>query len=86
MVAQRNARLGSDYTTPDFTQLPDAGGRAAGVRLDDLKRLLAYWWDACDWREVERLLNRLPNFSTEIDGERIHFVHAATSPLWRNQS
>jgi hypothetical protein len=28
-----------------------------------------------DWRAVEDELNRLPQFSTMIDGQRIHFVH-----------
>ncbi|MFP6662440.1 MAG: alpha/beta fold hydrolase, partial [Myxococcota bacterium] len=29
-----------------------------------------------DWRERESLLNRFPQFTTEIDGIDIHFVHA----------
>lgn len=32
------------------------------------------WLDAYGWHEAERRLIRLPNFSTEIDGERIHFA------------
>lgn len=59
----------------DWSQLPDAGGWDSGVGIDDLKRVAAYWRDSYDWRKVERHLNELPNFTTDIDGERIHFVH-----------
>ena len=59
----------------DWSQLPDAGGWSAGVGVKDLKRLIAYWRDAYDWRQVERRLNQLPNFATDVEGERIHFVH-----------
>lgn len=59
----------------DWNQLPDAGGWRSGVGIDDLKRLVAYWRDTYDWPKVERRLNQLPNFMTDIEGERIHFVH-----------
>ena len=72
---ERLAAIRAKVEAYDWSQLPDAGGWGAGVGLDDLKRLVAYWRDAYDWRAAERRLNRLPNFSTEIDGERIHFVH-----------
>jgi len=60
----------------DWSQLPDAGGWSAGVGVNDLKRLVAYWLDTYDWREVEQRLNRLPNFKTDVEGEGIHFLHA----------
>jgi pimeloyl-ACP methyl ester carboxylesterase len=47
----------------------------SGVGIKDVKRLVAYWRDSYDWREVERRLNQLPNFTTDVEGERIHFVH-----------
>ncbi|UYC19760.1 MULTISPECIES: epoxide hydrolase [unclassified Xanthomonas] len=59
----------------DWSQLADAGGWSAGVGIDDLKRLVAYWRGSYDWRATERRLNRLPNFTTEVEGERLHFVH-----------
>lgn len=34
-----------------------------------------FWLGAFDWRAVERRLNQLPHFITEIEGERIHFIH-----------
>ena len=63
----------------DWSQLPDAGGWRSGVGIDDLKRLVAYWRDTYDWRKVERGLNQRPNFTTDIEGERIHFVHVRGS-------
>ena len=60
----------------DWSQLTDAGGWSAGVGVKELKRLVAYWLDTYDWREVEQRLNRLPNFKTDIEGEGIHFLYA----------
>jgi pimeloyl-ACP methyl ester carboxylesterase len=59
----------------DWSQLADAGGWTAGVGVDDLKRLVAYWLEAYDWRTVEHRLNQLPNFTADVEGERLHFVH-----------
>jgi hypothetical protein len=28
-----------------------------------------------DWRKTETELNKLPHFTTEIDGQTIHFIH-----------
>ena len=72
---RRLADIRAKVESYDWSQLPDVGGWYAGVGIDDLKRLVAYWLDAFDWREVERRLNRLPNYFTRIDGEGIHFVH-----------
>ncbi|MFE5336710.1 epoxide hydrolase family protein [Isoptericola sp. NPDC056573] len=32
-------------------------------------------WKAFDWRAVERRLNAFPQFTTEIDGQPLHFLH-----------
>jgi pimeloyl-ACP methyl ester carboxylesterase len=72
---QRLASIRAKVEAYDWSQLPDAGGWKSGVGIADLKRLITYWQDRYDWRTVERRLNQLPNFTTDIDGERIHFVH-----------
>lgn len=59
----------------DWSVLPDAGGWSAGVGIEDLRRLVDYWRDRFDWRKVESRLNRLPHFMTEMEGQRIHFLH-----------
>ena len=72
---QRLAAIMAKVEAYDWSQLPDAGGWRSGVGIDDLKRLVTYWRDTYDWRKVERRLNQLPNFTTDIEGERIHFIH-----------
>lgn len=46
-----------------------------GVDLGYMKGLVDYWRTAYDWRKQERLLNQFPQFTTEIDGIRLHFIH-----------
>lgn len=49
--------------------------RSQGVQLATLHALARYWSDEYDWRRVERRLNALPQFTTEIDGVELHFIH-----------
>jgi pimeloyl-ACP methyl ester carboxylesterase len=72
---ERLGTIRSKVKAYDWSQLPDAGGWTAGVGVDDLKRLVSYWLNVYDWRKVERRLNQLPNFTTDVEGERLHFVH-----------
>ena len=46
-----------------------------GVPLAYLKELAEYWRTRYDWRSAEARLNSYPQFVTEIDGQRIHFLH-----------
>ncbi|GAB4589185.1 epoxide hydrolase family protein [Nocardia sp. IFM 10818] len=46
-----------------------------GVPVHWLRELVDYWRDEYDWRAAEAELNRYPQFTTEIDGQRIHFLH-----------
>jgi pimeloyl-ACP methyl ester carboxylesterase len=50
-----------------------------GVPRDYLADLIAYWADRFDWRAQERLLNGFGPTETEIDGQRIHFLHVRSS-------
>lgn len=61
----------------DWDQLPDAGGWTAGIGKADLRRLVDYWTTEFDWRSVEERLNRLPHYTAEIEGERLHFIHVS---------
>ena len=72
---ERLATIKAKVEAYDWSQLPDAGGWRSGVGIDDLRRLVAYWRGSYDWRGVERRLNLLPNFTTDIEGEHIHFIH-----------
>jgi pimeloyl-ACP methyl ester carboxylesterase len=49
--------------------------RSQGVQLATLKELARYWADDYDFGRIEARLNELPNFTTEIDGVEIHFIH-----------
>ncbi|WP_328523053.1 epoxide hydrolase family protein [Kribbella sp. NBC_00359] len=50
-----------------------------GFPLARLMELAEYWRTGYDWREHEARLNKLPHFTTEIDGQKIHFVHVRSS-------
>jgi pimeloyl-ACP methyl ester carboxylesterase len=49
--------------------------RSQGVQLATVQELARYWTTDYDWRKVEARLNALPQFTTEIDGVEIHFIH-----------
>ena len=49
--------------------------RSQGVQLATLRELARYWSTEYDWRKCEARLNALPQFTTEIDGVEIHFIH-----------
>jgi pimeloyl-ACP methyl ester carboxylesterase len=45
------------------------------VSLEWVKKLVGYWRNGYDWRAWEAKLNSYPQFTTEIDGQNIHFLH-----------
>jgi pimeloyl-ACP methyl ester carboxylesterase len=49
--------------------------RSQGVQLATIQELARYWKSDYDWRKAEAKLNALPQFTTEIDGVDIHFIH-----------
>jgi pimeloyl-ACP methyl ester carboxylesterase len=57
---------------PSSELVPD---RSQGVQLKTLHVLARYWRTEYDWRRAEAKLNALPQFTTEIDGVDIHFIH-----------
>ena len=50
-----------------------------GIPLDYTRELAAYWADGYDWRTREAALNRFDQFTTDIDGLTIHFIHQRSS-------
>jgi hypothetical protein len=50
-------------------------GWERGVPSSYLKQLAEYWRTGFDWRAQEARLNAYPQFTTEIDGQVIHFLH-----------
>jgi pimeloyl-ACP methyl ester carboxylesterase len=51
------------------------GDSSQGVRLAMLQELARYWTEEYDFVRIEARLNALPQFTTEIDGLDIHFIH-----------
>lgn len=59
-------------------QLPDADS-SYGVELGRLRDVTEYWRTTYDWRRFERRLNAYPQYVTEIDGQRVHYLQAGSS-------
>lgn len=57
---------------PEKEPVEDA---SQGVQLATMRELIRYWGTEYDFRRIERRLNAVPQFLTEIDGLDIHFVH-----------
>jgi pimeloyl-ACP methyl ester carboxylesterase len=49
--------------------------RSQGVQLATTRALADYWANEYDFGRVEARLNALPQFTTDIDGVDIHFIH-----------
>jgi pimeloyl-ACP methyl ester carboxylesterase len=50
-----------------------------GQPVSLIAELTRQWQTDYDWRKHEAELNRYPQFITEIDGQRIHFLHIRSS-------
>jgi pimeloyl-ACP methyl ester carboxylesterase len=61
---------------PERETVADA---SQGVQLATMQRLADYWETDHDWRKAEAKLNALPQFTTEIDGLPIHFIHVRSN-------
>ncbi|MGI5285860.1 epoxide hydrolase family protein [Nonomuraea polychroma] len=55
-------------------ELPGVGW-SYGIPVSYVQRLAEYWRSGYDWRKHEAALNEYPQFTTEIDGQNIHFLH-----------
>jgi pimeloyl-ACP methyl ester carboxylesterase len=62
----------SDTRWPD--EITDSGWNY-GANLPYMKELADYWFNTFDWRKVEEEVNSYPNFTADIDGYKIHFLH-----------
>jgi pimeloyl-ACP methyl ester carboxylesterase len=59
-------------------ELPGVGWEY-GIPLARVKELVQHWRTQYDWRKHEAELNELPQYTTEIDGQNIHFVHVRSA-------
>ncbi|CCM78259.1 epoxide hydrolase family protein [Rhizobium mesoamericanum] len=61
-----------------MTRWPDretVSDQSQGIQLERLKPLVEHWGSDYDWRKAEAKLNVLPQYTTNIDGLDIHFIH-----------
>jgi pimeloyl-ACP methyl ester carboxylesterase len=62
----------------EITRWPHAGpdaGWSRGIPRQYLENLAHYWQHGYDWRAAEARLNTFDQFTTEIDGANVHFLH-----------
>ena len=64
-----NTRWPEKETVDDWSQ---------GVPLAYTQEMCAYWLNEYDWRARETLLNQYEQFTTELNGIDIHFIHASS--------
>jgi epoxide hydrolase len=62
----RTTRWPEAETVDDWSQ---------GIPLAYVMELCRYWSDEYDWRRTESRLNSIPQFTTELDGLKVHFLH-----------
>ena len=53
----------------------DGAGWDYGTERSYLDELCTYWRGSFDWRAAEARFNRFAQFTTEINGENVHFYH-----------
>jgi pimeloyl-ACP methyl ester carboxylesterase len=49
--------------------------RSQGVQLATIQEVARYWAEDYDFGRIEARLNAVPQFTTEIDGVDVHFIH-----------
>lgn len=81
-IAVPQAELDDLQARLSAARLPDpdpAATRAAVTTLAPMSELIGYWRDGYDWRGHEAELNSWPQVTTEVDGQRLHAIHAPAS-------
>jgi microsomal epoxide hydrolase len=59
----------------EFPPAPVGGGWTYGCDADFLKKVCDHWVSAYDWKAAQDNLNRFDQFTAEVDGYQLHFVH-----------
>ena len=70
-IAELRRRIGA-VRLPSKELVED---RSQGVQLATIRELARYWTTEYDFGRAEKRLNALPQFTTEIDGVEVHFIH-----------
>jgi pimeloyl-ACP methyl ester carboxylesterase len=72
-----NLRRRIEATRWPTAELVEDGSQ--GVQIAFLRELARYWLEEYDFGRLESRLNELPQFTTEIDGVSVHFIHVRSS-------
>ncbi len=76
-----------DIPQADLDDLRDRLGRARwpdelpgddvddGIKQSYVRSLFDHWQATYDWRATEARINAHPQFTTEIEGQNVHFLH-----------
>ena len=78
VISVDQAALGDLHDRLRHARWPErepVGDWSQGMPLGYLRELCSYWAESYDWRATEARLNRIPQFTTAIDGLDIHFLH-----------
>ena len=76
------ADLDDLYDRLDRVRWPDelpSVGWDLGIPLERVRELATYWREKFDWRAQEAALNAWPQYTTEIDGQNVHFLHVRSA-------
>ncbi len=63
-------RMPESETVDDWTQ---------GIPLSYMREIQTYWQNEYDWRRCEAQINRYDQFTTEVFGLNIHFMHITSA-------
>lgn len=74
-IAELDARIAATRWPSELTDV----GWDRGVPVEYLKELSHYWRTGYDWRSHEAALNALPQFTTVIEGQTVHFLHVRST-------
>jgi pimeloyl-ACP methyl ester carboxylesterase len=77
-VSVTDAALADLRRRLELTRWPDEVGEGTweyGMPLKVLRDVVEYWSNRFDWRAAERKLNGLPQFTIDIDGRVVHYLH-----------
>ena len=55
-------------------EMPDDGGWEYGTNLDYMKEISDYWVNKFDWKKHEAEINKFSNYTTDVDGIKIHYI------------
>jgi len=55
-------------------EMPNDGGWEYGTNLVYMKEISDYWVNKFDWKKQEEEINKFSNYTTEVDGIKIHYI------------